>query len=320
MFRTILVPLDRTRFAEAALPTAIHLAKRHAADLLLSTVWQPLPVSSNNSAGESELWKWEQGCREDDRRYMSEVARRVGQASGRNVAVRYLVGDPAEELAKLAAGGEVDAAVVSTHARSPLAGTLLRSVTARLARTGGIPLFLIHPDAPSPEVEIASRRPFHHVLLPLDGSSLGEAALSRHFLAGLDFRATTVTLLHVLAPSGLRVVPATPRSPDRPRRGELAATEAYLAGVAERLAAWGFRVQRRVLTSSSVVAAIMIFAEAEQVDLIAMATHGLGGLARVLPGSVAEAVVRRARVPTVLFPPGADEAGSSKRRGAAVPW
>jgi nucleotide-binding universal stress UspA family protein len=100
----------------------------------------------------------------------------------------------------------------------------------------------------------------------------------------------------------------------------VAVAEAYLAGVAERLAPWGFRVKTRVLTSSSVAAAIRGLARAESVDLIAMATHGRGGLARVLPGSVADAVVRDALVPTLLFPPAAKEAESAKRRGAAVPW
>jgi nucleotide-binding universal stress UspA family protein len=321
MFRTIMVPLDRTRFAEAALPTAIYLARQHAADLLLVTVWQHVPIRNDNSTADSELWKWEESCREDDRRYMNDVARRVEEASGRTVFVRYLLGDPGAELAKLAASGEVDAAVVSAHARGAVSRTLLRSVTDRLARKGGIPVFLIHPEGSSPEVEIAPRGAFQHVLMPLDGSPLGEAALSRHFLAGLDFRASTITLLHVLPPAGLNIVRgALPAGePGLPRRGELAVAEAYLAGVAERLTPWGFRVQTRVLTSSSVAAAILGLARAESVDLIAMATHGRGGLARALPGSVADAVVKDALVPTLLFPP-ARKDESAKRREAAVPW
>jgi nucleotide-binding universal stress UspA family protein len=316
-----MVPLDRTRFAEAALPTAISLAKSHAADLLLVTVWQPVPIRNDNSAADTELWKWEEGCREDDRRYMDDVARRVAEASGRTVCVRYLLGEPGTELVKLAAGGQVDAAVVAAHARGGVSRTLLRSVTDRLARRGGIPVFLIHPDGSTPEVAIAPRATFHHVLVPLDGSALGEAALSRHFLAGLNFRASTITLLHVLPPAGLSVVrgPLAAGS-GQPRRGELAVAEAYLAGVAERLAPWGFRVQTRVLTSSSVAAAILGLARAESVDLIALATHGRGGLARVVPGSIADAVVRDALVPVLLFPPAVREADSDRRRGAAVPW
>jgi nucleotide-binding universal stress UspA family protein len=322
MFRTIMVPLDRTRFAEAALPTAIHLAQRHSADLLLVTVWQPLPLSNEDSAADRDLWKWEQDCREDDRRYMNEVARRVGRATGRTVSVRYLLGYPAEELAKLARTGQVDAAVVSVHARGPVTRTLLRSVTERLARRGGIPLFLIHPDRPSPEVAIAPRRPFQHVLLPLDGSKEAESALASDFLAGLSFRATSLTLLHVLPPGGLRIAvdPTPPALAGNGRRGERGAAEAYLATIAERLAPWGFCARTHVLTSASIARAISSFAEDEDVDLIAMATHGRGGLARMVPGSVADAVVRTSRVPTVLFPPPVQEPDLASRRGAALPW
>jgi nucleotide-binding universal stress UspA family protein len=62
------------------------------------------------------------------------------------------------------------------------------------------------------------------------------------------------------------------------------------------------------------------FAEANHVDLIAMATHGRGGLVRLVPGSVAEAVSQSAGVPTLLFPPAARQTEAASRRGAAIPW
>jgi nucleotide-binding universal stress UspA family protein len=45
--------------------------------------------------------------------------------------------------------------------------------------------------------------------------------------------------------------------------------------------------------------AIVDAAESENVDLIVMATHGRRGLTRLLMGSVAEAVVRRAKCPVL---------------------
>jgi nucleotide-binding universal stress UspA family protein len=317
-----MVPLDRTRFGEAALPTAIHFASRHAADLLLVTVWQPVPARNVDSAADSELWKWEESCREDDRRYMNDLARRVEEASGRPVSVRYLLGEPGEELAKLAASGQVDLAVMSAHARGLLARTLLRSVSERLARKGGIPLLLVRTDESRPDAQIAPHRPFQNVLVPLDGSELGEAALSPDFLAGLNFRATTITLLRVLLPPGLSIAPeALPAGAiGQAGRGEVESAEAYLAAVAERLAPWGFRVLKRALRSPAIAESIVTFAENNRVDLIAMATHGRGGLARLLPGSVADAVLRNGRVPTLLFPPTATKKEVAGRRDAALPW
>jgi nucleotide-binding universal stress UspA family protein len=47
--------------------------------------------------------------------------------------------------------------------------------------------------------------------------------------------------------------------------------------------------------------AIVEFAKTHQVDLIVMGTHGRTGVARLLMGSVAEAVVRRAECPVLIL-------------------
>jgi len=63
------------------------------------------------------------------------------------------------------------------------------------------------------------------------------------------------------------------------------------------------REQRRsraiVLASNSPAAAIVEYAEEEGVDLIVLGTHGRGGVAHLLLGSVAERVVRTAPCPVL---------------------
>lgn len=54
--------------------------------------------------------------------------------------------------------------------------------------------------------------------------------------------------------------------------------------------------------------AIVRVAEEENVDLIVMGTHGRTGLSRLLMGSVAEAVVRRAPCPVITYKNAADKA------------
>jgi nucleotide-binding universal stress UspA family protein len=51
--------------------------------------------------------------------------------------------------------------------------------------------------------------------------------------------------------------------------------------------------------------AIIEMAEREDVELIVMATHGRTGLLRVLMGSVAEEVVRKAKCPVLTVKPAA---------------
>jgi nucleotide-binding universal stress UspA family protein len=71
--------------------------------------------------------------------------------------------------------------------------------------------------------------------------------------------------------------------------------------MAEGLREKGADVETRVETSGQPANAILRIAEEEEADLIAMSTHGRGGVARLLLGSVADKVVRGAKVPVLLY-------------------
>jgi nucleotide-binding universal stress UspA family protein len=124
------------------------------------------------------------------------------------------------------------------------------------------------------------------VLVPLDGSELAEAILP---LLGSSE--------HPWGSEVLLVRSLTPESPARPTaEGEAGA---YLAAQAQMLERAGLRVRCEVWhgdPSQMIVNA----AVRGRVDLIAMTTHGWRGLDRLRFGSVAESVVRRARVPVLL--------------------
>lgn len=83
--------------------------------------------------------------------------------------------------------------------------------------------------------------------------------------------------------------------------------EVYLAEVAERVRTWAPRVHSHVVFEGHVEKAITDYAREQQVDLIAMASHGRGGIERALLGSVAERVMRSSGVPVLLLPVRATE-------------
>lgn len=58
--------------------------------------------------------------------------------------------------------------------------------------------------------------------------------------------------------------------------------------------------EHRLLTGDP-AAAVVRLAEEEHVDMIVLGTHGRTGLARLLMGSVAEAIVRRAKCPVLTY-------------------
>jgi nucleotide-binding universal stress UspA family protein len=90
---------------------------------------------------------------------------------------------------------------------------------------------------------------------------------------------------------------------------ELLETEArtYLKRLGEQLQGKVPAVQMHVVLASSPAVAILDDAQSHNMDLIALATHGRGGLARLFLGSVADKVVRGASVTVLLQRPGDDD-------------
>lgn len=142
---------------------------------------------------------------------------------------------------------------------------------------------------------------YKNILVPLDGSELGEAALTQ----AMDIaRCTGATLILMRVPDhpmmeyyiDQPVVLADLRSRDAERARD------YLDGVSARLKAEGIDAVTRVM-DGAVADAILDVAATDDVDLIAMATHGRSGFGRFLLGSVADRVTRHAEVPVILVRP-----------------
>ena len=77
----------------------------------------------------------------------------------------------------------------------------------------------------------------------------------------------------------------------------------YLRTVSESLADASMRSRCEVIISSSVVYAIVKFAELEKADLIMMYTHDRKGLAKLIKGSIAEKVSRKATIEVQIIRP-----------------
>jgi nucleotide-binding universal stress UspA family protein len=81
------------------------------------------------------------------------------------------------------------------------------------------------------------------------------------------------------------------------------AAEEYLAGVARRLRARGLPVRTHVVVEERPADAILHEAEEGVAGLIALETHGRGGLGRLLYGSVADRIVRSSHTPILVQRP-----------------
>lgn len=143
------------------------------------------------------------------------------------------------------------------------------------------------------------------ILVPLDGSHLAERVLP---YADAVARATgaTLTLMTAVENNQEGVSARLPELRERLEHGARDQATQYLERSAALLRAWG-RTVSTLITSGRPAEEILDAAERLDAALIAMATHGRGGLQRWLVGSVADKVMRLSRRPTLLVRPTTDQ-------------
>jgi nucleotide-binding universal stress UspA family protein len=136
------------------------------------------------------------------------------------------------------------------------------------------------------------------ILCPIDFSTLGNAALETATALARD-RDAKLLIVHVQEPAPAYMNGEFYYGIEEPDRQEL---KKMLKKVLPTDPAVGYK--HRLVTGNP-AEAIVDLAAAENAEMIVLATHGRTGLPRLIMGSVAEEVVRRAKCPvlTVKAPP-----------------
>lgn len=298
--RTVLVPLDGSPDAEAALLHAVRVAQASGWAITLVRVVQN-PTIYAGQAGPytleiDPLPFWEEEVRVA-RSYLDRTAAALRER-GLTVLEQVLDGDPATAL--LAWVGEnpsIAMVVMSTHGYSGFRRLVLGSVAEKVLHTTPVPLLLVRSQRTSPHADVA----YQTLLVPLDGSASAEQALPiARQLAGST--GATVALLHVMP---------TPNDVILARQGyggewdaerlaaQQAKAEAYLQAAAS--AAFPTDIPVKTLVRDGHAGdQIVLAAEEIGADLVVMATHGQTGLRRFWLGSMATYTVRHSAIPVLL--------------------
>jgi nucleotide-binding universal stress UspA family protein len=189
-----------------------------------------------------------------------------------------------------------DLVVMSTHGHGGLGRWLYGSVADQVIRQSPVPVVLVPVTCDHAWEGDAPRR----ILVPLDGSAFAEEVLDP---AGKLASAMNAELLLVGASGPLEYeygngVPFAGVGFD----GALQEARTYLEGVATRLRGAGHSVTVDA-ESGRPGPVIDGITRRRHVDLIAMATHGRGGVTRVALGSVATELLQRSTVPLFLWRP-----------------
>jgi len=281
MSAIIMAPLDGSPAAEAALPWAVHLAKRVNGSVRLVGVHAPPAVLLDGETLVGSVVP-DESVRQQESDYFANVQALL-KPTGVPVAADLLDGGVVSSLADYAKTLKPTWIVMMSHARGPLARFFLGETASEFVRRSTCPVLLVHPTG-SP-VNPNDSPDVRHVLVPLDGSTLAERILAP---AG-DFAkalGADVTLL---------MVPDTTSSK----------AEQYLAQHANGLSAKSIKAACKIVPGH---AAEVIVAEADALPgtVVALATHARGGLAKLVWGNVAEDVVRRTKAPVLVFKPSND--------------
>lgn len=310
MIRSILVPLDGSTFGEHALPLAISMARRLNASLNL------IHVHSFMDATYAELQVFDntldQQLRITERDYLRAIQKKVQDRVSVPVTVRNVEGDVATVIREQAESLRSTWVVMTTHARGPMGRFWLGSVADELVRSLPIPLILVHPGEGQPD--LTQEPAIRHMLIPLDGTPLAEQIFEPALALGQAMQ-SDYTLLRVVTPvyaTPLAGEPTIFSSFALDLRERLEQTHAalkkdastYLDKVAEvvRRRTEGAPVKTCVALDEQPGVAILDSAK-PPIDMIAIETHGRGGLSRLLMGSVADKVIRGSKLPILVHKP-----------------
>ena len=182
---------------------------------------------------------------------------------------------------------EAQMIVVGCRGEGALARVLLGSVSTALVHHAHCPVAVIHADVPRPAG-------FDHapVLVGIDGSPASESATAIAFDEA-SWRGVNLVALHAWSDADWPEFPVMEASAIKATAEEV---------LAQRLAGWQERYPD--VTVRRVVAfdhpARHLLEQSESAQLVVLGSHGRGGFAGMLLGSVSSAIVHAVRVPVIV--------------------
>jgi len=291
MYEKILAPLDGSDICELVLPYVEELAARLGSALILLHVCPPKlgPFSHKH-----EVYI----------EHMAQVVKGDLKGGGKVEAV-LLAGEANKEIIDYAKREDIGLVAMVTHGQSGIKRWMLGSTADKVVRETSKPVLLIRVGAP---LAMREKGKLNKLLIPLDGSKLGEASLP--YVEKLTSEVTTepkpeVTLLQVIPPThyvaageAVAKVPYT--------EGEIeqlsAEAKSYLEKAGSGLKSKGVSTKFEVAVGNA-AEEIIKFADKIDSNLTAMSTHGYSGFNRLFSGSVADRVLHHGNTPLLLVKP-----------------
>ncbi len=255
------------------LPLTVVHARRMPTAGTTGMAWPAMPIPE-------EITRWQE---EEAQQVLADSVKVAeGEVQGLRLDTKLIYSAPIPTLVELSK--KAGLVVVGCRGQGAMAQTLLGSVGTALVRHAHCPVAVIHDEAP--------KHPGGPVLVGIDGSPSSELATAIAFDEA-SWRQTSLVALHAWNDADASSVPSLEWS-----ALEVAADKT----LAERLAGWSERYPdvpvRRVVVWDH--PARYLVERSEVAQLIVVGSHGRGGFAGMLLGSVGTAVVHGARAPVIV--------------------
>lgn len=317
MFQHILVPLDSSSRAEQALPVAAKLARASGGSLvLLQAVSPPIDYGGAISQAPYVTERFIKAELAEANSYLALVAKSAPLA-GITIKTEVTYGAPAQHILAVAEAQQVDLIVLCSHGRTGFKRWALGSVAHKIVHHSRVPVFVFHEGQTEPLLSRAEAARPLCALVPLDGSPLAETSLlpAAHLVTALA--APAQGTLHLVQVVKLIAPIAQIGVARKHIEKELTHAETYLSAVKEHLQeqlrdlklslTWSMALDTDV--ADALIGTAEHEAEGKEpegfagCDLIAITTHGRGGLERWVMGSVTERVLNTTKLPMLIVRP-----------------
>ncbi len=305
MFKQILVPLDGSTLAEQALPVAARLARASSGSIVLVRVAN-FPVDYGGGYTQAPLVTEQVIETELDNvdTYLRKIATSELLA-GIPIKTESMFGQPLQDILSVVESRRADLIVICSHGRTGLRRWALGSIAQGLAHQSPVPLLVLREGGQVTAVSTGATQGPICALVALDGSPFAETVLlpAAHLVAQLSAPGEGILhLSHVITQVGDEA---------------LQSAKKYITEVTEQLQQKlkdeNLSITWSLLRDKDIAGAIVDLAEhgdnkttadqAHRCDLIAMSTHGRGGLERLMMGSVTERVLHGTKLPMLIVRP-----------------
>jgi nucleotide-binding universal stress UspA family protein len=296
LIKRILCATDFSDFSNHAIPYGIALAREFKAKLFVSHV---IDLSSAAIYGEAVFALEEQQSRMTAFAH-KEMTRLMGQQS-LDWEPLITVGNPANEIARLAADKRVDLAIAASHGRSGLRRLILGSVTERLMRTLPCPLWVVRSPERGFVTPATQAIELKKILVGCDFSPDSSLALEYSLSLAQEFQAD-LHLVHVVEPPLYDdlIKPSESRETFRQRLRKTV-QERLSSMVPEEARTWCNPVT--ALLAGQPHEELIKYALVNDIDLVVLGVRGHSLVETLLIGSTTGRVMRGAPCPVLSIQP-----------------